>query len=127
MLSQSGQIGSILWIIDGVTPEANKVLAKQSGSLPVRILAPLPSGSEMQSVLDAAKAIGGDVTPITPDDADVAELARNTHFAETSDNTLVRQWHESGFALVPIIALISALWFRRGNLGAFIGAGRGES
>ena len=79
------------------------------------------------SVPDAAKAIGGDVIQITPDDSDISELARDTHFAEASDNTLVRRWHESGFALVPIISLATALWFRRGNLGAFIGAGRGES
>jgi Ca-activated chloride channel homolog len=118
ILADAKQAGSILWITDGVSPDAQKALTDASPQLPaLRILAPLTAGAALDSVKHTTKAVHGDVLEMTPDDSDVNRLARDAQFSDVSDDAAGGQWHESGYALLPIIALATMFWFRRGVLG----------
>lgn len=112
VLSASGQPGSILWITDGVPPEQRAVLAElwKSNAMPVRVLAPLPTGAEA----DALKRSADDVMLVTPDDSDVRALARQAKFAAVAAGDQSERWKDAGWWLTPFITLMALAWARRG-------------
>ncbi len=116
VIATSGQSGSILWITDGVAPEQREALAKfrKNHPVPVRVLAPLLRGPELDALDNMAGVIGARVMPMTPDDADVRDLARSVKFAKATLGGQGDHWQDFGYWLVPVIALGSTLWFRRG-------------
>lgn len=124
MLTDARLSGSVLWITDGASSDAAKALSTAAGDLSgVRVLAPLPAGAELDAIDAVAHSIGADVTTVSPDDGDVAALARDTRFASVGGDAAGQQWHESGYAMVPVVVLLSTLWFRRGVIGACAGEG----
>jgi Ca-activated chloride channel family protein len=116
VLAKSGQSGTIVWITDGITPDQQNALSelRKHSHVPVRILAPLLRGSELEAVGKMAGVVGASVLPITPDDADVRDLARAAKFVSASISGQGDHWQDTGYWLIPLIAILSALWFRPG-------------
>ena len=116
VVTKSGQSGSILLITDGITPDQQGALAdfrKQSG-VPIRVLSPLLPGPELKALEQMTGAIDARVLPITSDDADVRELARAAKFVSAIGKQQGDSWQDAGYWLIPLIAVLSTLWFRRG-------------
>jgi Ca-activated chloride channel family protein len=116
LIAKSGQSGSILWITDGVASEQRDALAefRKHSAVPVRVLAPLLNGSERQALDAIAGVIGAPVLAITSDDADVRDLAHAAKFAAATLGGQGDHWQDAGYWFVPLIALLSTFWFRRG-------------
>ncbi len=116
IIGHSGQSGSILWITDGVSPEQRNALEefRKTSSVPMRILAPPLRGPEWDALEKTAGLLGTRVLAITPDDSDVHDLARATKFASATLGGQGDHWQDAGYWLVPVIAILSTLWFRRG-------------
>ena len=130
-LTSSRQPGSILLVTDAVTPDQTEALQKfrNGGGAPVHLLA-VAAGAEARvadgppaPALDrlalqaAADAGGGELTVVTPDQADVISLAGEiaSSFADVTDSTDGgERWQDAGYWLVPLVVLLSLLWFRRG-------------
>jgi Ca-activated chloride channel family protein len=115
-IAKSEQSGSIVWITDGITPDQQNALSdlRKHLHVPLRILAPLLRGQELDTLGKMARAIHTEVLPITADDADVRDLARATKFVSATISEQGDHWQDAGYCLIPLIALLSTLWFRRG-------------
>jgi Ca-activated chloride channel family protein len=108
--------GAVLWIADSVAPEQLPALAdwRSKSTTQVFLLPPLPDGSELRSLKTAAADVDATVIVLTPDNADVAHVARAAKFAAASSNEQSDRWQEAGYWLTPLIALLSLTFFRRG-------------
>jgi Ca-activated chloride channel family protein len=130
--------GTILFITDGVEPTAFDALARHAGHNEIMVLGvgtaeggPVKTGKD-EFLADAAGArvfakldvdalrrlksqAGIQLATITSDDQDVQWINRRAQVhlqqAQTEANT---RWEDVGWWLVIPIALLSALWFRRG-------------
>lgn len=109
--------GSMIVIAD-TTPTlgaADLTEFKQAG-VPIHFLAIARMDTpEFDAIRNVAKQVGGDATLITADSADVDALVRKTSTAavrvnSTKDGT---RWAESGWWLVPFLALICLAPFQR--------------
>jgi Ca-activated chloride channel homolog len=113
VLSEGGQGGSVLVLAD----EADAIAAATSGGAPVMLLPMLPPGRVLSAGLaSAARAFGAEIIRSTIDTADVASighrLAQPGSSAARPDE--MDRWQDGGWYLVPLLALIVLLWFRRG-------------
>jgi Ca-activated chloride channel family protein len=116
VIAKSGQSGSILWITDGVAPEQRNALAefRKKSPVPIRILAPPFRGPERDALDNMSAVVGARVLAISPDDADVRDLAQAAMFAGATLGGQGDHWQDAGYWLVPLVALLSTLWFRPG-------------
>ena len=114
-LADSGS-GSILWITDSIAPEQNAALNawRKSSDTPVRLLAPLLPGAELDALLSRAKGMDAKVVRLAADDADVTTLARAAKFATTANAEKSERWQESGYWLTPLLAVLLLPFYRRG-------------
>ena len=80
----------------------------------MRVLAPLLPGPELDLLEKMAATVGAGVLPITPDDADVRDLARAAKFVSSTVSGQGDHWQDAGYWLIPLIALLATLWFRPG-------------
>ncbi len=70
--------------------------------------------------VEALKAFGSDtgaqVTSVTLEDDDVAWIAKRiqSHLVAARDQNANARWKDFGYYLVIPVALIAALWFRKG-------------
>jgi Ca-activated chloride channel family protein len=108
--------GTLLVIADSADGGSEGLAnAARSVGLELNILAiSAPDSSESESLRTAAKALDGKVQELTVDDSDIRALVRRaarTPVARTGAEG--DRWQEAGWYLVPIVALISALSFRR--------------
>jgi Ca-activated chloride channel family protein len=64
----------------------------------------------------AAAAAGGALVTLTADDADVQRLARLVEQRASigADDEAGQQWRDAGYLLLPLLALLALLGFRRG-------------
>lgn len=128
ILETANRSGSIVLLTDGINENQNERLLNTRQS-PVSILAmagdqskPLPLSSppapaiDLPALKESAKAAGGSVTVVTPDDADVQEVSRNitTQFVAAEQDDGGERWKEFGYWLTPLITLICLYWFRQG-------------
>lgn len=111
-LAGAGQGGAILLLADEALP--GSVEAQPVGAPPVTILA--LRDAEAAGLTEAAKALGGTVVPTTPDQSDVAAIARRLDRGDNAAGIAGEgdHWHDAGYWLVPILALLALPWFRRG-------------
>jgi Ca-activated chloride channel family protein len=116
VLAKSGQSGSIVWITDGIAPDQQNVLSefRKHSHAPVRVLATLLRGPELDLLGKMAATVGARVLPATPDDTDVRDLARAAKFVSSTVSGEGDHWQDTGYWLIPLIALLSAFWFRPG-------------
>jgi Ca-activated chloride channel homolog len=82
----------------------------------LQILAMHSSAGGDGSLREAADAFGARLVSLTADSSDVASLARraNSISVAVAGAEADRRWRESGFWLMPFVALGILLWFRRG-------------
>lgn len=108
--------GSILWVADGVAPEQTQPMAtwRKHSATPVWILPPLLDGPELSALRESAKSADASLVRLTPDDADVREVARAAKFSATTGAEESRQWKESGYWLTPVLAIVLLFFFRAG-------------
>ncbi len=110
--------GSIVVVADTVAAGTEKELADfhAKSSVPIYFLAiaraDTPPWVALQSV---AAALGTRITTMTPDSTDVAALVNSTATAPVAVGDAAEgvRWAEAGWWLVPVIALLSLLDFRR--------------
>ena len=130
-LRSARQPGSIVWMTDGVQADQLDGLKRyrEHGGAPVHLLAvagdaglPLPPDSPPAPALDrnalkqAADAVGGTLTVVSPDDRDVKQLARHidTRFVAAQEADGGARWRDMGYWLTPVIGLLVLVWFRPG-------------
>jgi len=123
--------GSILLVADSVAADQLTSLTahRQNNGAPVHILAvagepgvPLPPDSPPAPALDrtamqqAAAAAGATLTIVSPDASDVQRLVRRiaTSLRAAQPAEAGERWQDTGYWLVPILALLALMWFRPG-------------
>jgi Ca-activated chloride channel family protein len=130
-LKDAGVPGSIVLITDAIDISQLTALKKtrEQGGVEVHILAMAagpeiipPPGSPPAPVLDmksidaAASAMDGSVTKVTADKADIqslsAKIERSISHAPAGEG---RQWKDSGYYLLVLLALIMLSFFRQGG------------
>lgn len=109
---RSGIAGSVLVLADNATvPDGFKP------ALPVQILALAPPEAPLPPTLQsAAKALRARLTPLTHDNSDVRQIAARAlsdYRSATGEDSDSRR-HDSGLALLPLIALCQLIGFRKG-------------
>ena len=117
VLSDGGDGGAILVLADEARTDQVALLRAVAPGAPVSVLAMLPPGRAVGAGLrDAAAALNADVELVRPDRDDVEALARRfarpTAGATRTGDT--ERWRDAGWYLVPVLALLVLLWFRRG-------------
>jgi len=112
---QSGPPGAILFITDQLGQEAVKAFAehRKNGGVPVHVWA--ATADPPPELAQAAKAGGGSYAAFTPDLSDAERLVRAVQQTATSAGASAGQrWRDAGYWLMPLLALMGALWFRKG-------------
>jgi Ca-activated chloride channel family protein len=113
VLAQGGQGGSILLLADEAAPLA----APPASEVPVTLLAMLPPGRELGAGLAAAaRSLDATVRRVTADTSDVAAIGRGLAQAGRAppEPGGAERWRDAGWYLVPLLACVVLLWFRRG-------------
>ena len=66
----------------------------------------------------AASALGAAVTRISVDEEDVERIAQRAEssFKAVAGISSGDRWRDAGYALLPLIALLSLMWSRKGWL-----------
>lgn len=80
------------------------------------LLALVAPGIDASGVAEAARAIGAVTIATTPDQTDVTAVVRRLDSRDVAASITGEgeHWREAGYWLVPFLALLSLLWFRRG-------------
>ena len=119
LFKQSGRVGSMVVIADTVFPGEVSALDQQSrqSKVPVQFLAVNALGAAVdENLKNAADLLDARITVMSVDTSDVEGINRQAErdvksvLAEQSGE----RWKDSGYALVPLIVLISLMWARRG-------------
>ncbi|MEA3278774.1 MAG: VWA domain-containing protein [Pseudomonadota bacterium] len=129
-LNKAGAPGSILLIADTVSADQHVALQKQrdTGGVAVHLLAmaagpdvipppdsPSAPALDRKAMDEAAFAAGGSLVLPTVDDGDVKQLSRLIERSLTrADAEEGDHWIDAGYYLVPVLALLVLLGFRRG-------------
>ena len=119
MLEQAGVPGSLLVMADNVAPSQVERLSTAGINVPVQFLAltapAVPIDAGMQA---AASALGAAVTRISVDEEDVERIAQRAEssFKAVAGISSGDRWRDAGYALLPLIALLSLMWSRKGWL-----------
>ncbi len=112
-LAEAGQGGSIV-----VFADTAPALAGDRGAAPVTLFAMLPAerAAGDPALAAAATALGATLVTASIDTADVTALARRLATAGPPPPAAgeAPRWAEAGWWLTPLVALLAALWFRRG-------------
>lgn len=117
VLAEGGAGGSVLVLADEAAAGQSALRSAGANASPVALLAMLPRGrSPGAGLQEAATALGTGIVAASVDNADVAAIA--SHFArvgavQTRPGEVAR-WRDAGWYLVPVLALVVLLWFRRG-------------
>jgi Ca-activated chloride channel family protein len=130
-LKKAAVPGSIVLITDAIDTSQIAALEKirQQGGAEVHILAMAagpevipPPGSppapalDLDSLREAARAMGGSLTAVTADKRDMeslsAKIERSISHAPAQEG---RQWQDAGYYLLALLALIMLTFFRRGG------------
>ena len=114
-LAGSADGGSILVMADTIAPEAAAGLARAKGPV-VTLLALVAPGTDTSGVAEAARSMGATAIPTTPDQADVTAVVRRLDSSDAAASIAGEgeHWREAGYWLVPLLALLALVWFRRG-------------
>lgn len=107
--------GSILLMADTIAPEAVADLASSRGP-GVTLLALVPPETDTSGVAEAARAMGATTVPTTPDQGDVTAVLRRLDSRDAAASVAGEgeHWREEGYWLIPLLLLLTLLWFRRG-------------
>jgi Ca-activated chloride channel family protein len=110
--------GTVIVVADTVSSENQSALAefRQQSRVAIRVLAVARPGTpEMKTLEQVASTLNASLTVMTPDGADIDRLVRQS--AKTPVAISAAQpgtrWAESGWWLVPVLAIIVLASFRR--------------
>lgn len=120
-LEKSNSIGSILLILDDISPnQADLLKAYRSQSNTAVHIFAVAGAQEGQlnpgNLKKAVSALNASLTVVTANDNDVKQLASNiqVHFSAALAENESSRWKDAGYFLVPLIALLGLFWFRQG-------------
>ena len=119
MLDQAGVPGSLLVMADNVAPSQVERLATARINVPVQFLALSASSAPIDAGMEnAAAALGASLTPISVDEEDVERIAQRAQssFKAVAGMSSGDRWRDAGYPLLPLIALLSLMWSRKGWL-----------
>ena len=119
VLGKSGVPGSALVIADNVSPLQVEALSTAEIALAVQFLSvQSPATLTDNGLQSAATILNAPVVKLTVDQADVQRVTRRAQSrikAVTATNDKTR-WQDAGYALLPLLALFTLMWSRRGWL-----------
>ena len=119
LFKQSGWVGSMLVIADTVSPGQTSKINQEDREegFPLQFLAVNALGAKLdRGMKEAADVLRAQITMLSVDASDVEGVNRRSEsevksiLAERSGE----RWKDSGYALVPLILLVSLFWARRG-------------
>lgn len=116
-LQRAGVPGSVLVLADTVAPSQAQLLSERKSALPVQILTLRSSAApEDPGLQEAAGALNAAVVSLTVDPTDVERVARRAQsdFKAVASEIGGDRWQDAGYALVPLIALCTLMWSRKG-------------
>lgn len=119
VLASRGMPGSIVVFADSSDGDEAAVIAahRKAGEPPIRFFAVnMPDSSEDESLRRAARALDAKVVPLAVDPGDVESVVRwaaRAPASRTVGNDGEVRWQEGGWFLVPVLAILVALAFRR--------------
>ena len=119
ILEQAGVPGSLLVMADNVAPSQVERLSTARINVPVQFLALSASSAPIDAGMEnAAAALGASVTRISVDEEDVERIAQRAQssFKAVAGLSSGDRWRDAGYALLPLIALLSLMWSRKGWL-----------
>lgn len=101
--------GTILLVADDIGTADAAAVRQAAGRNNLIMLAVSADASALPS--------GTDVIRISIDGSDIARLERRieTRFQAAQGDAFGTQWRDEGYWLLPLLALLSLLWFRRGT------------
>ncbi len=118
-LSKSGSSGAILLIVDDISPGQLSALQayRETSNTDIHIycVAAQPDADRLKK---AVNALNASLTFVTPDDSDTRQLSSQIshRFSQVKEADEGSRRKDAGYFMVPIIALLSLLWFRPGWL-----------
>ncbi len=104
--------GSVLIITDEII-DSREV----ETDLPIQILAIHSPGSALPAGIDAqSKRLGASISSFSFDGSDVEQINRRarSQFSYSQSLSDSQRWQDSGYTLLPVIALLSLAFFRKG-------------
>jgi len=111
--------GSIVVFADEVDTDAGLLKQIKTDSVPVQFLVINGSPVTPPNLTAAASVVEGIVESLAVDGSDISKIVRRAAGkALPAEDELSNQWQESGYWLVPVIALILLFGFRREKRGA---------
>ena len=119
LLAKQETPGSILVVAGSVDGDLAAITEthKKHGNFPVEFLAVNePDSSEDDTLRQAARGLRAKVEPLTADNTDIAAIVRAAARPPVSRSALKNKgtrWQEGGWYLLPLLALLAALAFRR--------------
>ena len=119
LFKQSGKAGSMVVIADTISPGEVSALDQQprQSMVPVQFLAVKALGAPVdESLQNAANVLDARVRMLAVDASDVEGINRQ---AERDVKSVMagqggERWKDAGYALVPLIVVVSLAWARRG-------------
>jgi len=120
-LEQAGRTGSILLISDGTTDSEVRAIQGMR-SVPVHVLS-MSTGPIPDTLEAVAGETSGSLTAVTADSRDVQILVgRVQHvIAQAAETEGAGRWRDAGYYLLPVIALLTLFWSRKGWAVAYSG------
>jgi Ca-activated chloride channel family protein len=115
LLQRAGIAGSILVIADNVA-SAEKMREREA-LYPVQFHAIKPVSSPLDpGMQQVARALSARITPMSVDASDVEAIARRAEsdLRASLESEGGDRWKDSGYALLPLLALCGLLWSRKG-------------
>lgn len=110
--------GSIVVFADEVDTDRGLLKKVDTQSVPVQFLVIKGSQSPPANVNSAADLVSGNVESLAIDGSDISTIVRRAAGkALPAEDELSSQWQESGYWLVPVMAMILLFGFRREKLG----------
>ena len=114
--SMSNKPGAIVVVADELSEQTTSLREfARVNTTSVQFLAIAETDSpNLESIYEAAKTVGGSVTEMSIDSSDIRSVVRKismTPVAVSTDGEV--RWAESGWWLVPVIAVLSVLRFRK--------------
>ncbi len=118
-LNKSRSSGATLLIVDDISPDQVSALQSYGDTTNTDVhlycVAAEPDAGRLKK---AAAALNASLTFVTADDSDIRRLSSQIshRFSRAKQADEGTRWKDTGYYLVPVIALLSLLWFRRGWL-----------
>ncbi|MGY4454163.1 tetratricopeptide (TPR) repeat protein [Bradyrhizobium sp. i1.3.1] len=106
--------GTVLLVADDLGTADAAAVRQAAGRNGLVIFAVSPDSSALPA--------GADVIRVSIDGSDIVRLERRieTHFQAAQGDAFGTQWRDEGYWLLPPLALLSLLWFRRGTTVAWV-------